>query len=159
MFTPRVLDIKMSKMVQFFYFLLMAAKINHILGKIFNSVWEILFNSSRKFYGLLNSEVPLARRQHLNIKGFSTFWLIQQFFYVSTLNISRTVTPKPISLSIFWENSVRWFQVYWNSLHKLWLIFCCQQQKIQKKAIFDILMIIIMGVNEISREMTNDPIF
>ena len=45
MFTPGVIVVKMSKMVNFLYFLLMPTK-NQI-----------------KCYGLLNSELPLARYQ------------------------------------------------------------------------------------------------
>ena len=44
-----------------------------------------------------------------------------------------------------------------NNFPKLRLIFCCHQQKIQKWAIFDILMTITLGVNMITRQMT--PLF
>ena len=43
------------------------------------------------------------------------------------------------------------FLMHVNILSKLWLIFCCHQQKIQKCAIFDILMTITSAENIIRR--------
>ena len=45
------------------------------------------------------------------------------------------------------------FQMHLNILLKLWPIFCCHQQKIQKWAIFDILMTVTLVGNMISRQM------
>ena len=41
-----------------------------------------------------------------------------------------------------------------NILPKLWLSFCCHQQKTQKWVIFDILMTILLEVNTITIQMT-----
>ena len=41
-----------------------------------------------------------------------------------------------------------------NKLLKLWLTFCCHQQKIHKWTIFDILMTFTVGVPMIMRQMT-----
>ena len=60
-----------------------------------------LIRSFRKCYGLLDSELPLARYQPLKIQRFITFLLTQQLFDISTLNISQTVTPRPIKYTIF----------------------------------------------------------
>ena len=38
------------------------------------------------------------------------FLLIQQFFDISTLDNSQTVTPKPINHTIFWKNAKRSFR-------------------------------------------------
>ena len=50
---------------------------------------------------ILGSELPLARCQPLKIQGFGMFLLTQQFFDISTLNFSRTVTPKPITIPFY----------------------------------------------------------
>ena len=60
-----------------------------------------LIRSFRKCYGLLDSELPLARYQPLKIQRFITFLLTQQLFDISTFNISQTVTPRPINYTIF----------------------------------------------------------
>ena len=101
MFTPRVIVIKMSKMAHFLYFLLMAAKTSHNLRKVFGCIWKILLSSIRKCYGLLGSELPLARYQPLKIDNFDTFYWLGSFFDISILNISRTVTSEPINHTIF----------------------------------------------------------
>ena len=46
------------------------------------------------------------------------------------------------------------FQMHINILSKLWLSFFWHKQKIQKCAIFDILMTITRGVNMVTRQMT-----
>ena len=52
---------------------------------------------------------------------------IDIFLIFLTSNISQTVTPKPISYTIFWTNLII-FQAHWKILPKLWLNFCHQQQ-------------------------------
>ena len=79
MFIPRVIVTKVSKMAHFLYFLLMPAKISHSLDKIFTCFWKILFSSIRKCYGLLDSELPLARYQLSEIQGFVIFCLLSSF--------------------------------------------------------------------------------
>ena len=118
MLTPRVIVIKLSKMAHFLYFLLLEAKNSHSLGKIFTCIWKTLFSSFRKCYELFNL-VPSASF-HYKRKGKKFFkialgtrvWIIgfwatiakvstlettEKFFYISSLNISWTVTPKPIN--------------------------------------------------------------
>ena len=56
-----------------------------------------------------------------------------------------------------WKNKVTPRHVYLNILPKLWKTFCCNQQKIQKIAISDILKTITIAANMITRQMT--PIF
>ena len=51
MFTPRVIIIKMSKMVHFFVFLAEDSKKIISLGKITKCSWEILLSYFRKRYG------------------------------------------------------------------------------------------------------------
>ena len=63
---------------------------------------------------------------------------------------------KHINPTIFWKTSIRSFRCTY-ILAKLWLIFCCYQQKIQKWIIFDISMTITLRVNMITRQMT--PLF
>ena len=63
---------------------------------------------------------------------FHYFFADSSVFYISTLNMSQTVTLKLIKCTIFWKNSKRSLVHFLNVLPKLWLVFCCCQQKIQK---------------------------
>ena len=108
-FIPQVMTIKMSKWLLFCIFCWCQQKISHSLDKIFMYIRKILFSSLRKCYGLLDSEQPLARYQPLKIQSFINFLLNQQFFDVSTPDVSQTVTPKPMNHTIFWKNSKRSF--------------------------------------------------
>ena len=73
MYTPGVMVIKMSKMAH----LLMPAKTqSQCLDKMFTCIWKILFSSIRKCYGLLDSELLLARYQPLRIQSFVIFFVI-----------------------------------------------------------------------------------
>ena len=73
-------------------------------------IWKILYSFLWKCYGLLDSELPLTRYQPLKIQSFIIFLLTKQFFDISTLDISQTVTPKPMNYTIFWKNSERSFR-------------------------------------------------
>ena len=116
-------------------------KINHSLGKIFQRIWKILFHFFRKCYGLLVSQLPLARYRLLKIEHFGMLCRLRRFFYISTLNILLTASisqyhPQYLTNHIiFWKNSMR-FSKHLNLFPKLWLIFCCHQQKIQKMSHF-----------------------
>ena len=82
MFTPQVIVIKMSKMTHFLYFRLIPPKSqSQYFDKIFICIWKILFSSLRKCYGLLNSELPLARYQPLKIQSFIIFFADSTFFW------------------------------------------------------------------------------
>ena len=107
---PKLWSLKCQKWLIFCIFCWCQQKISHSLDKIFTCIWKILYSSLRKCYGLLDFEVPLARHQTLKIQSFITFLLTQQFFYISTLDISQTVTPKPMNHTIFWKNSKRSFR-------------------------------------------------
>ena len=48
-------------------------KISHNLGKLFKCIWKILFNSFRKCYGLLSSDILLVRYQLLKTRDFGIF--------------------------------------------------------------------------------------
>ena len=87
-FTPQVI-VKCQKWLIFCIFCWCQQKISHSLDKIFAYIWKILFSSLRKYYGLLNSELPLARYQPVKIQSFIIFLLTQQFFDISTLDISK----------------------------------------------------------------------
>ena len=50
---------------------------------------------------LLGSELLLARCKPLKMQGLGILSLTQQFFGISTLNISRMATPKSISYTFF----------------------------------------------------------
>ena len=67
---------------------------SHSFDIIFTCIWKILFNSLRKCYVLLGSELTLARYQPLKIQSFIILLLIPQFFDISILVILQTVTPK-----------------------------------------------------------------
>ena len=49
----------------------------------------------------MDYELPLGRCQPSEIQGFGILLLTQQFFIISTLVISLTVTAKPINHIIF----------------------------------------------------------
>ena len=106
-FTLEVKVIKMSKVAHFFIFCWWRQKIIHSLGNLFKCIWKVFSSSFRKRYELLDSK--LSRCCPLKIQGFG-FFLTQQFSLTSTLNISQTVTSKPINHTIFWRNSKRFFR-------------------------------------------------
>ena len=64
----------------------------------------------RKWYGLLNSKLPLATYQPRVSYSFIIFLLTQQFFDISTLGISQEVTLKTMKHTISWKNSKRSFR-------------------------------------------------
>ena len=103
MFTLEVMIIKISKMAHFLYFCWCQQKASQSLDKIFTCIWKILFSFLRKCYGLLDSELQLARHPPLKIPSFICL-LTEQFFNISTLDISQTITPKPMNHTIFWKN-------------------------------------------------------
>ena len=72
-------NIKMLKMAHFLYFLLMTAENQSQFGKIFQLIQKILFSSFRQCYGLLVSELPLARCQPLKIQDFGIFYWLSSF--------------------------------------------------------------------------------
>ena len=72
-FTPGVMVIKMSKMAHFLYFLQMTAKNQLQFG---HNIWvhlKDLIQRFQKCYGLLDSELSLARCQSLKIEDFGVF--------------------------------------------------------------------------------------
>ena len=89
--------IKMLKMAHFLYFLLMPAKTQSQLGE---NIYVHLKDLIKKCYGLLDSELSLARYQPLKVKVFFIFLPTQQFCDISILNISQTVTPRLINHTI-----------------------------------------------------------
>ena len=92
------------------FFVFFADESSHSFGKIFKCIWKILLNPFRKCYGLLGSELPLARFQSLKIQDFGIFYWLNSYFDIHTLNISRTVTQKSNNHTIFWKNSRRSFR-------------------------------------------------
>ena len=82
---------------------------------ILKCIWKILFSPFRIFYGLLRSELPLARCQPLRIQRFGIFLLTQLFFYISIIGISKAVTATSINL----KKCNKIFQVRLNILPKL----------------------------------------
>ena len=78
-------------------------------------IWKILFSPFRIFYGLLRSELPLARCQPLRIQRFGIFLLTQPFFYISIIGISKAVTATSINL----KKCNKIFRVRLNILPKL----------------------------------------
>ena len=98
MFPPWVMVIKMSKMAHFLYLLLMPAKVSQRLDKIFTCIWKILFRSPRKCYGLLDSELPLARYQPLKRQSFIIFFadsVVFLYFYLRYFTNGNSKTYEP----------------------------------------------------------------
>ena len=77
--------------------------VSHSLGKIFRSIWKVLFRSFRKCYRLLNYDSNEQYADPLMVIS-KTSTLENAVFFISTLNISQTATPKH---TIFWKNSGR----------------------------------------------------
>ena len=84
MFTQLAMVVKMSKIGQFCIFCWCQQK-SHSLGKIFTWIWKILFRYIRKCYGLLNSELPLARYQSLKKQIFIIFCWLSSFLILLPL--------------------------------------------------------------------------
>ena len=116
-------------------------------------IGKILFSSFRKCYGLLGSELPLARSQSLKIQGFGIFLLPSSSFYISTLNISRTVTSKPHNHTFFWKNLIRSFMCSKIFCLNCDWCFAVISRKYKKWAIFDIFVTVTLTVNMIDRQM------
>ena len=129
---PELWSLKCQKWLIFCIFCWCQQKIRHSLEKIFACIWKILFSSFRKCYGLLDSELPSARYQPLKIESF-IFLLTQQFFYHRWLTNGNSKTNWPCH---FLKELKKILQVHLNVLPKLWLIFCCRQQKIQNMSHF-----------------------
>ena len=66
----------------FYNFCWWQRKVSHNFGKMFRCIWKISFSFFRKYYRLLDFELPLARCQLLKIRGFGIFFLIQQGFFI-----------------------------------------------------------------------------
>ena len=107
---PELFSLKCQKWLIFCSFCWCQQKLSHSLDKLFTCLFNISFNSLRSCYRLLDSELPFERHQPLNIQNFIILLLTQQFFDIFTLNISQTVTPKPMNHTIFWKNSKRSFR-------------------------------------------------
>ena len=110
-------------------------KVSRSLSKIFICIRNILFSSFRKCYGLLDSQLPLTRCQPLKTQGFCIFCELSTFSCISILVISGMVTPKPLTIP-FPEDFNKIYQVHLNIIPKLWIMFCCHQQKILKTTYF-----------------------
>ena len=110
MFTLRVMVIKMSKMAHFLYFQLIPAKNQSQFKCIFTCIWKILFSSLGKMLWIVGSWATISNTSTLEDKDFHYFLLTQQFFYISTVDVSETVTLKTTHYTIFWKNSKRSFR-------------------------------------------------
>ena len=91
-------SLKCQKWSVFIIFCWWQQKTTHSLGEIFKCIWKILFRSFRKCYGLLSSELPLARK--CRIPRFFC-WLSSFFIFLPTINHIKHI--------IFWKTSVRSF--------------------------------------------------
>ena len=111
MFAPRVMVIEMSKMAHFLHFLLMPAKKS-------NTIWRSYLRASERSYLALSENamdccILSYHKQDSSPWRYRVllfFLLTQQFFDISTLKISGTVTLKPINLAIFCKNLKRSFR-------------------------------------------------
>ena len=114
MFTSRVMVIKIPIVAHVLYIVLWQHKISHTLGKIFKCIWKILLSSFRKcsFRKPINGFwATITKMSTLENTGFRYFFADSVvFFYISTLNISQTITTKPVNHTIFWKNLIRLFR-------------------------------------------------
>ena len=103
-----------------FFFCWWKPKTSHSLGKIFMCIWEILLSSSKN--GMVNR-----------------YW---RYFEILRVKISKKLlflrvvillmTVQPNNLQHFLKKLNKSFKIHLNMLPKLWLMFCCHQQNIQK---------------------------
>ena len=131
-------------MVYAMYILLMTAKNqsqfeNNIYMHLIGLIWFFV-----KMLWVTGFLVTISNISILENNGFF-FFADSAVSYVSTLNISRMVTPKPIDHNFFWKKNKKnqlnnTFQVHLNG--------CCHQQKNKKWAIFDTFITITLGVND-----------
>ena len=106
---PKLWSLKCQKWLIFCIFCWCQQKISHIWNKIINCTWKILFNSLRKCYGLLDSELPLARYQPLKIR-VSLFFADSVVFWYFYFQYLTNDNFKPMNHTIFWKNSKRLFR-------------------------------------------------
>ena len=95
-YLPKLWSLKCQKWTSFCIFCWCQQKISHSLDKILMRIRKILLSSLRKRYGLLDSELPLARYQHFKIQSFVIFLLTQQVFFSTwylTKGNSKTFEP------------------------------------------------------------------
>ena len=92
--------INMSKMAYFLYFLLMPAKNQSRLGEnIYVHLKDLIYLSQKmlwiiKFSAIVNKILTLENT-------VSLLFADSAVFYISTLDISQTVTPEPMNHTIF----------------------------------------------------------
>ena len=79
----------------------------------------------------MSSEIPLSRCQHLKIRDFGTFVDLAAFWYLYPWYLTSSNSKNLLTIP-FLKKLNKMFQVHLNILPKLWLIFCCYQQKIWK---------------------------
>ena len=84
--------------------------------------------------------------------GFKSFCWLSSFYGVSILDISRTLTPKPINH--FLKKFKQIFQVHLNIAQSVTIFFAVTSRICKKWSISDIFMTITLGVNRIIRQMT-----
>ena len=119
------------------------------------------FNESGRCYLVLLENAmdycsTISKMSTLENTGFRFFFFfcwLSSFFYISTLDISRTVTPKPINHTFFLQEFNKIFQKDLNILPKLTLMFAVISRKYKKWAIFNILMTITLRENMLTWQM------
>ena len=80
MFTTRVMVIKMSKIAQFLYFLLMIAENQLQFRQNIYVHLKNIFGSCTKWYGSLDSQLPLARSKPLKRQDFGIYCWLSSFW-------------------------------------------------------------------------------
>ena len=125
-------------------------------------VWKMLFSFFRKCYGLLGYDLAFARCQNpwkyrISVLLFFCYcccWLSSFLFLPQYLTNHNSKAYQPY---YFLKELKKIFHEHLNKLLKLWLKFCCDQQKIQKMSHFWH----FNGHNSGSKHdnQTNDPIF
>ena len=121
-FTPRVIVIKMSKMAHFSVFSADdSKKISQSLGKIFKCTWKILLNSFKKMIWFIGFGVTV----HKSTKNIPKSCIFKGCHLAND-------SSEPKNPNDFLKALNKIFQMHLYILPKLWLIFCCHQQKIQK---------------------------
>ena len=108
MFTSKVMVIRMSRMVYLMYFLLNTEKKQTSLGEIFQYIWNALFGTFTKYYGLWSSGLPLANCQHLKIPDFTSPLLNQHFFFKYFYPQYLTSSYVQSRLNITFSARTRW---------------------------------------------------
>ena len=137
MFTSTVMVIRMRKKAHLMYFLLNTEKNRLSLGKIFESIWKVLFDTFTKYYGLWSSILSLANCQHLKRQDLTSPLLTQCFVFSYLYPQFLTKSNVQSLLNIQFSARTRWnLPRVRKDIAQNVTNFCCYLEKINEISYF-----------------------